>query len=82
MINIKDHKTGYLWDQWDHLGPKRRKLLQESWAGLFQDHVLPYLPVERVFPFFSETTGRLPIPVKSATHSSRSRPAIPVESGH
>lgn len=58
MINIKDHKTGYLWDQWEHLGPKRRKLLQESWAGLFQDHVLPYLPVEQVFPFFSETMGR------------------------
>ena len=58
MINVKDHKTGYLWDQWEHLGPKRRKLLQESWAGLFQNHVLPYLPVERVIPFFSETMGR------------------------
>ena len=58
MINIKDHKTGYLWDQWEHLGPKRRILLQESWAGLFQEHVLPHLPVERVFPFFSETMGR------------------------
>jgi len=58
MINIKDHKTGYLWDQWEHLGPKRRRLLQESWAGLFQEHVLPHLPVEHVFPFFSETMGR------------------------
>ena len=58
MINIKDHKTGYLWDQWEHLGPKRRILLQESWAGLFQEHVLPHLPVEHVFPFFSETIGR------------------------
>jgi len=25
---------------------------------------------------------KLPIPVKSATHSSRSRPGIPVEVGH
>ncbi len=58
MINIKDHKTGYLWDQWEHLGPKRRRLLQESWAGLFQELILPHLPVEHVFPFFSETMGR------------------------
>lgn len=58
MINIKDHKTGYLWDQWEHLGPKRRTLLQESWAGFFRDHVLPHLPVERLCPFFSETMGR------------------------
>jgi hypothetical protein len=27
-------------------------------------------------------TSKLPIPVKSATHSSRSRPGIPVEAGH
>ena len=30
---------------------------------------------------FEEVT-MLPIPVKSATHSSRSRPGIPVEAGH
>jgi len=33
MIYIKDHKTGYLWDQWEPSG----KLLQESWAGFSGD---------------------------------------------
>jgi hypothetical protein len=71
MTNVKDHKTGYLWDQWEHLGPKRRILLQESWAGLFQEHVLPHLPVERVFPFFSETMGR---PTKERQEKTKLEP--------
>ena len=32
--------------------------------------------------FKTEYVHNLPIPVKSATHSSRSRPGIPVEAGH
>ena len=40
MIHTKDHKTGYLFDPWDHLGPKRRKLMEQSWAGLFREHIL------------------------------------------
>ncbi len=40
MININDHKTGHLWDPWEHLGGKRRKLLDESWAGVFREHIL------------------------------------------
>lgn len=58
MINIKDHKTGYLWDPWEHLGEKRRNLLEESWAGAFREHILPQLPIDAVIPFFSETQGR------------------------
>ena len=34
MIYTRDHKTGYLLDPWEYLGPKRRKLMDESWAGL------------------------------------------------
>lgn len=52
MIHIKDHKTGHLWE---HLGLKRHTLLQDSRAGLFQEHVLPHLPVERLCPSFSDT---------------------------
>ena len=58
MIHVKDRKTGQLFDPWRYLGPKRRKLMDESWAGLFREKVLPELPVERVFPFFSSYRGR------------------------
>lgn len=51
MFHIKDRKTGQLFDQWRYLGPKRRKLLDESWAGLFREKILPELPVERMSPF-------------------------------
>jgi len=58
MFHIKDRKTGQLFDQWRYLGPKRRKRLDESWAGLFREKLLPELPVERMMPFFSSTMGR------------------------
>jgi hypothetical protein len=58
MFHIKDRKTGQFFDQWCYLGPKRRKLLDESWAGLFREKVLPELPVERMIPFFSPDLGR------------------------
>jgi hypothetical protein len=58
MFHIKDRKTGQLFDQWSYLGPKRRKLLNESWAGLFRETILPELPVERMTPFFSPDQGR------------------------
>jgi hypothetical protein len=58
MFHIKDRKTRQLFDQWDYLGPKRRKLINESWAGLFRENILPELPVERMGPFFSPDFGR------------------------
>jgi hypothetical protein len=58
MIYSKDRKTGQLFDQWRYLGPKRRKLLDESWAGLFRETILAELPVERMAPFFSPDLGR------------------------
>jgi len=58
MIHIRDHKTGYLFDPWDHLGPKRRKLMDESWAGLFREHILNELPVDKVASRFTEGFGR------------------------
>jgi hypothetical protein len=36
MIHTRDHQTPYLFDPWDYLGPKRKMLLSESWAGLFR----------------------------------------------
>lgn len=40
LIHAHDHKTPYLIDPWDYLEPKRRKLLDDSWAGLFRKHIL------------------------------------------
>lgn len=30
MLTIRDHDTGFLFDPWDHLGPKRRHLLDKQ----------------------------------------------------
>jgi hypothetical protein len=58
MIHTRDHQTPYLFDPWDYLGPKRRKLLTESWAGVFQEHILRALPVNKIAPYFTEGCGR------------------------
>lgn len=58
MIYAKNHKQGDLFDPWSHLGPKRRKLLDESWAGLFREQILEELPVDELMPFFKEDFGR------------------------
>lgn len=58
MIFAKDHKTGYLFDPWGFLGPKRKKLLRESWAELFREQVLPEIPVDRIAHRFHASFGR------------------------
>lgn len=58
MIHIKDHKQKDLFDPWAFLGPKRRELLDQSWAGLFQKELLCELPVGKVIPFFTHGFGR------------------------
>ncbi len=35
MITVKDHFTGLLFDFLDHIGPKRRKLLNPDYAKRF-----------------------------------------------
>src|SRR4030065_610286 len=58
MFHARDCKTGSLFDKWAHMGPKRRKLLEDSWAGLFRKEILPELPVEKLAPAFNEFNGR------------------------
>jgi len=58
MIHIKDHKQKDLFDPWAFLGPKRRELLDQSWAGLFQKELLCELPVGEVASFFTNDFGR------------------------
>jgi len=58
MIRIKNHKQGELFDPWGHLSPKRRELLNKSWAGLFRKYLLCELPVAEIAPSFTEDFGR------------------------
>jgi len=58
MQHIKDHKTGNLFAPWSHLGPKRRQLLEKSWAGVFRHYLLNELPVEKIAPHSHPSMGR------------------------
>jgi hypothetical protein len=58
MIRIKDHKTPYMFDPFEYLGPKRRKMLDDSWAGVFRDHVRHVLPVHLLAKHYSSDNGR------------------------
>jgi hypothetical protein len=58
MIRIKDHKQLDMFDPWEFLSPKRRRMLDESWPGLFKQHLLCELPVNQIRPFFTEGIGR------------------------
>ena len=58
MFHVKNHKQLNIIDPWAHLGPKRRKLLDSSWAGLFQHHILPQLPVELLRRHYDDGHGR------------------------
>jgi len=58
MITAKDHSTGLLFDFWDHIGPKRRKLLDKSWSGVFREFLLHELPISRIARHFTDYSGR------------------------
>jgi hypothetical protein len=58
MITIKDHKQQELFDPWAILSPKRRRLLDEGWPGLFRTQILEELPVGQVSPSFCSDLGR------------------------
>jgi len=58
MFRVKDHKQQHLFDPWDFLSPKRRKMLDESWPGLFRQHILEQLPVDDFALLFDDCFGR------------------------
>jgi hypothetical protein len=58
MIRIKNHKQQELFDPWAFLSPKRRRMLDESWPGLFREYLLCELPVEKLRPFLRDDFGR------------------------
>lgn len=66
MYNISNKNQLKLFDPWAHLSPKRRKILDQSWAGLFQKEILNSLPVEKLARYFDKSFGR---PTKELHHT-------------
>lgn len=58
MIRTRDPRQPPLIDPWGHLGPKRRRLLETSWAGLFRQEILSELPVAQLASSFRGDFGR------------------------
>jgi hypothetical protein len=58
MLTIRDPHSGDLFDPWEHLGDKRRRLLDRSWAAVFREHLLTHLPVAELAAHFSRELGR------------------------
>jgi hypothetical protein len=57
MLTLRDHQSGYLFDPWEYLGPQRRKLLEQGWAGVFRDYLLQHLPVKELGAGFRDDFG-------------------------
>jgi hypothetical protein len=58
MIRARDFRQAPLIDPWGDLGPRRRRLLENSWAGLFRQEILSELPVAELAPRFQANFGR------------------------
>ncbi len=58
MRNIQHPNQLYIFDPWDNISPKRRQLLDTGWPGLFRQHILSSIPVNKVSRFFDPSTGR------------------------
>lgn len=58
MLTINNPNQQELFDPWSHITPKRKKLLENSWAGLFRNEILPALPVAKLAPYFCSNNGR------------------------
>jgi hypothetical protein len=58
MIKVKDPNQLDIFDPWASLTPKRRQLLDSGWPGLFREHILPSIPIQKVAKYFDEAFGR------------------------
>ena len=58
MIHTKDHKTLNIFDPFGFLGPKRKQLIESSWAKLFREHILSELPVHKIIENYNRLKGR------------------------
>ena len=76
MFHVRDRCTGSLFDLWAYLGSKRRKLLDQSWAGLFRMEILPHLPVEAITAAFYAQEGGPIKPVRDGYGFRYTGPAL------
>jgi hypothetical protein len=58
MIKVKTPEQLNIFDPWDFLSPKRRKMLDAGWPGLFREHILPSIPINKIVKYFDPTFGR------------------------
>jgi hypothetical protein len=59
MFKAKRHKQVELYDAWEYeMGPRRYHLLEDSWAKLFHDEILPVLPAQALAVKYHKTFGR------------------------
>jgi competence protein ComGF len=58
MFYTKDHKTIDMFDPFAFLGPKRRSLLDTTWAKIFREEILSDLPVEVLRTTYDDLMGR------------------------
>ena len=58
MFTLRDRRTGELFDRWSDFGDKRRHLMEQSWAGVFRNHLLVELPVDDLCRHLDERMGR------------------------
>lgn len=58
MIHTKDHKTLNMFEPFANLGSKRLKLMEQSWAKLFRDDILPELPAHKLSKHYDSFRGR------------------------
>ena len=58
MIKVNSPNQLNIFDPWAFVTPKRRQLLDAGWPGLFREHILPSIPVNKVSKYFNATFGR------------------------
>ena len=58
MRRIDDHHTETFYDPWHYLGPKRKRLLEHGWAGVFRTFLFDELPLAKIEKRFHDTMGR------------------------
>ena len=58
MFTLRDRRTGELFDRWSDFGDKRRRLMEQSWTGVFRNHLLVELPVDDLCRHLDERMGR------------------------
>lgn len=58
MRRVDNHQQLLLIDPFDHLGPKRKALLETGWPGLFRESLFEKIPVKEIQAKFHTHMGR------------------------